>query len=256
MIKNSLTITEEARESDPEDNFLLLRVSIQGRTMIIGSIYGPNDPNPDFFTRLEAAILNLGMWPVIIGGDWNCTFSPDPILTNIDCKNMANPPNSRHSKILKELCSRLNLTDPYRLYFPSRNDYTFCPRNINQLNRSRIDFFLISIPLFTASSSCDILPALQNSLFDHKAITLDFNKINSLTKINPTISRSIVNEKELELVVKLAAAECYGIHNIERGWAPGEKEQFLLDIGANRTAFRLSGPPPLISPQLNLNTNS
>ena len=49
LIKNSLIFSELARESDPEDNFLLLRVTIQGTTMIVGSIYGPNDPNPDFF---------------------------------------------------------------------------------------------------------------------------------------------------------------------------------------------------------------
>ena len=252
LIKNSLVFAESARESDPDDNFLLLRVTVQGSTMIIGSVYGPNDPNPDFFTRLEAAIISLGNWPVILGGDWNCTFSADPILTNIDCKNMANPPNIRHSKILKELCSRLNLTDPYRLFFPTRHDYTFCPRNANQLNRSRIDFFLISIPLFVASTSCDILPALQNSLFDHKAINIEFKTKKLLSKGNPAMSKSIVSEKELDIVVKLAAAECYGIHNLGRGWELGEKDQFLLDIGTNRTAFRLQGPPPTYLPMAEL----
>ena len=59
------------------------------------------------------------------------------------------------------------------------------------------------------------------------------------------MSKSIVSEKELNIVVKLAAAECYGIHNLGRGWELGEKDQFLLDIGTNRTAFRLQGPPPL-----------
>ena len=66
------------------------------------------------------------------------------------------------------------------------------------------------------------------------------------------MSKSIVSEKELNIVVKLAAAECYGIHNIGRGWDLGEKDQFLLDIGTNRTAFRLQGPPPTYFPMAEL----
>ena len=46
----------------------------------------------------------------------------------------------------------------------------------------------------------------------------------------------------MELVVKLAAAECYAIHNNLNEWNFGEREQLLQDIGTNRTAFRLAGP--------------
>ena len=53
-------------------------------------------------------------------------------------------------------------------------------------------------------------------------------------------------------MVKLAAAECYGIHNLGRGWELGEKDQFLLDIGTNRTAFRLQGPPATYLPMAEL----
>ena len=165
---------------------------------------------------------------------------------------MANPPNLRHSNLVKELCSRLNMTDPYRLFFPSRTDFTFCPRNINQQNRSRIDFFIMSIPLFAATTTCDILPAMQNSLFDHKAIFIEFSTKKSVLKLNPTISRSIVSEKELDIVVKLAATECYGIHNLGNGWYLGEQEQFLFDIGLNRAAFRQEGPPPNYIPAAQL----
>ena len=175
LIKKCLDISEEERRTDPEENFLLVRVLYKGTALILGSIYGPNDYNPDFFTRLETAIRSLGDVPVIIGGDWNCTFSTDPLFFNIDCRNMQNLPNLRHSHRVRDLCGNLNLTDPYRLFFPSRKDFTFCPKNSAQLNRSRIDFFLISIPLFVDASSCDIAPALQNSLFDHKAILINFN---------------------------------------------------------------------------------
>ena len=112
----------------------------------------------------------------------------------------------------------------------------------------------MSIPLFAATTTCDILPvpAMQNSLFDHKAIFIEFNTKKSVLKLNPTISRSIVSEKELDIVVKLAAAECYGIHNLGNGWYLGEQEQFLFDIGLNRAAFRQEGPPPNYIPAAQL----
>ena len=110
----------------------------------------------------------------------------------------------------------------------------------------------MSIPLFAATTTCDILPAMQNSLFDHKAIFIEFNTKKSVLKLNPTISRSIVSEKELDIVVKLAAAECYGIHNLGNGWYPGEQVQFLFDIGLNRAAFRQEGPPPNYIPAAQL----
>ena len=117
LIKNDISFLEEAREADPEDNFLLLRASIKGTNVIIGAVYGPNDYNPQFFVNLKRAIDRLGNWPILIGGDWNCTFSADPIINNIDCLNMADPPNIRHSRLLRDLCTELGLTDPYRLFF-------------------------------------------------------------------------------------------------------------------------------------------
>ena len=175
LIKNDLVFLEEAREADPEDNFLLLRATVKGSSIIIGSIYGPNDYNPQFFAALKNAIDRLGNWPVLLGGDWNCTFSPDPIANNIDCLNMAEVPNIRHTRLLCDLCADLGLTDPYRLFFPGRKDFTFKPRCPTQINKSRIDFFLISIPFFGAASECDISPSLQNSLFDHKSVHITFN---------------------------------------------------------------------------------
>ena len=49
LIKNDISFLEEAREADPEDNFLLLRAAIKGSKMIIGTVYGPNNHNPVFF---------------------------------------------------------------------------------------------------------------------------------------------------------------------------------------------------------------
>ena len=84
-----------------EENFLLVRATLQGKRLIFGAIYGPNDYNPNFFQKLENGIRSLGDYPVILGGDWNCTYSLDPIEHNIDCLNMARLSNLRHTELLR-----------------------------------------------------------------------------------------------------------------------------------------------------------
>ena len=74
LIKSNITFSEEARVTDPEENFLLIRAVIQGTTVILGSIYGPNEYNHNFFNHLDTAIRDLGNFPIILGGDWNCTY--------------------------------------------------------------------------------------------------------------------------------------------------------------------------------------
>ena len=177
LIANDIAFSVSDREEDPEENFLLLKLNIKGRLAILGSIYGPNDQNPGFFDRLKNSLRRLGNLPVLLGGDWNCTFATDPIETNIDCLNMQRLPNSRHSEILRDLCAEFNLTDPYRLFFPSRKDFSFKPRSVASKNRSRLDFFLVGLNDFNEVTFCDINPGLQNDLFDHKATTLKVNTI-------------------------------------------------------------------------------
>ena len=248
LINNNIDFSVLEREEDPEENFLLLRITLRGHQAILGSVYGPNEFNPQFFDRLKRSVQKLGNLPIILGGDWNCTFSRDPIETNIDCLNMQRLPNLRHSELLDELCNDLRLTDPYRIFFPTRRDFTFKPRCRESINRSRIDFFLISIDSITEVSGCDILPGLQSSLFDHKAIVLKLNiKVDPLQG-GPTISRAIINDTELDIVVKLAVAECYVVHILPAAWPPNEHEDLLNQIGRIRTQFRLAGPSSLHLP--------
>jgi hypothetical protein len=76
--------------------------SIRNTTVILGAIYGPNLPDLDFYTRLEAALVNLGNYPVVIGGDFNTTYSPLPLESNKDVLNMLSLTNWPHSKALKK----------------------------------------------------------------------------------------------------------------------------------------------------------
>jgi hypothetical protein len=83
----------QARRDDPEENYLLLRIQLQGKTFIIGSLYGPNSNNPAFFDNLKRDLNQLGNFPIVLAGDWNCTYSTSPLNENIDSMNMRTVPN-------------------------------------------------------------------------------------------------------------------------------------------------------------------
>ena len=56
----------------------------KNRVLNPGSIYGPNHNDPGFFALLWDALAKYSSLPVIMGGDWNCSYSSDPLSTNLD----------------------------------------------------------------------------------------------------------------------------------------------------------------------------
>ncbi len=138
----------------------------------------------------------------MVGGDWNTTYSGLPLAANPDVVNMANLPNPPNCKSLSSLCRTKKLIDPFRMLWPERLDYSYTPRDVTRLNRSRLDFFLISRDIADSVSKCDISPCVQSKLFDHKAVTLSFAGKKPVVAI-PTVSPKILNDPDLEIVIKL-----------------------------------------------------
>ena len=68
----SYTILEERR--DEEDNWLLVKCLLAGKTCILGAIYGPNQVDENFFTGLANALSALGPHPIILGGGLELHF--------------------------------------------------------------------------------------------------------------------------------------------------------------------------------------
>jgi hypothetical protein len=99
LVKKSLNLSCTGEERDQAaDNYLLLRATICNTTVILGSTYGPNETNTNFFVNLKESIQRLGNHPCILGGDWNATYSCLPIASNIDVINMQALPNIANSK--------------------------------------------------------------------------------------------------------------------------------------------------------------
>jgi exonuclease III len=211
LIKSTIGFSVADRWDDPDENFLVLKGSLAGETYILGSCYGPNELYPDFFERLTDVLRPNVVDNIILGGDWNCLFSNDTVQFNIDCINQANCPNAGNTASLLHLCDELSLTDPYRYLFPDRKDYSYVPKDKSKNNRSRLDFFLVSAGLLPIVNKCDIMPGLQNSLFDHKAVILEIGSVPPLKK-KFRIRNTGLNIDTLSILIECAVAETYLFH--------------------------------------------
>jgi hypothetical protein len=127
------------------------------------------------------------------------------------------------------------------MLWPDRLDYSYTPRDVTRLNRSRLDFFLISRDIAESVSECDISPCVQSKLFDHKAITLSFaNKKPAVTI--PTVSPKILNDPDLEIVIKLSIIEVYTRYRIDLN--EQQSQEILGILGRCRKLLRDAGPDP------------
>jgi exonuclease III len=245
LIKNSLNLQIDQEIRDDADNYLLLQGNLGGRTITIGSVYGPNQYDPNFFINLKRDINDLNSELQVLAGDWNCTVSTENTGSNLDCINMVNPPNLRHSHLLNEMMNDLDLVDPFRALYPEKVDYSYIPRIATNINRSRIDFFIISNEFIEKINDCIILPGLQNNLFDHKAVVLSITKSKAKkSKFGQRIDNSMLSDDLIDYVVKTAIFDTYLVH------ADRHRNDFirvtasLNIVGRAKLLIRRCGPNP------------
>jgi exonuclease III len=119
LLCNMLSGTVLNRKDDPDENYLLLELKALNKVFVIDAVYGPNNTDQNFFTRLKNDISNLGNRKVVLGGDWNATLSCEEVEFNIDVLNMRNVPNQRHSELIRDICNELDLIDPFRYRYPN-----------------------------------------------------------------------------------------------------------------------------------------
>ena len=241
LIKYDLPISVLAEARDENENILAIRLKLKGAEFILTCIYGPNKNCENFFNDLNNVFSNVSNLPIIVGGDWNCTPSGNPVKSNPDVINMSGLPNSSHTNKLSLLSEKFKLADIFRITYPNRKAFSYLPRVNVRKNRSRIDFILKSECLVDFAHNCDIIPHLQNSLFDHKATFVNFFKEKNNNQ-NASIANFILKDSLLGIVVKISAIECYLHHGVMDN---GERRAKLAAIGRARSLLRIAGPDPL-----------
>jgi exonuclease III len=213
---------------DESFNFLLLKIEINQSTFIAGSVYGPNlDTEINFYNDLSEGIRALNCASVILAGDWNATWSSEDVNFNLDVIHMRDIPSKRRSEKINELSNTFNLTDPFRVFYPSKREYTYVPAVVENINRSRIDFFLISDDLMDQCLNCTISQSVTSNLFDHKCVSLHFRKPNQLKHLQ--VDRKFLNNPELKTAVQLGVIETHVNHALVCEAFPEHLQQTILE---------------------------
>jgi hypothetical protein len=94
LIDKKLEMKSLRQYNDQNENALLIVFEKNGGEICLGSVYGPNNTDRDFYNFLTGVLEQENGIPVILGGDWNTTWDNSPPETNIDVHNMARTPNA------------------------------------------------------------------------------------------------------------------------------------------------------------------
>ncbi len=209
LIANNVQFTVDSEYKDLMENYYLAIVTIANRIYCIGAIYGPNNTSREFYRNLgnvlASVTINQPNISIVLGGDWNTTWDRRPLTSNIDVFSMAAVPNPKNSELLENMCNEYDLIDPFRALYPLKRDYTYVPFGNVRLNRSRLDFFVVSRNLVNEISDCIIDSTVSCKLFDHKKVTLLLNKKRSMLPSKDGISNAFLKDKQLGTSVEIAA---------------------------------------------------
>ncbi len=168
--------------------------------------------------------------PTVLGGDFNTTWDDRHISVNLDTHAMQNIPSIFRTNKLRELCTSFDLVDPYCALYPNKRDYTFVPSAVDNLNRSRIDMFLINVRLLPHVKNCLISPGLLSAHFDHKCISLNFKSKIGIK--NYPVKNCILKEDEVNWQVNSSVIETYIQHAIiDVNYTDVQKNLHLLTLG-------------------------
>ena len=226
--------------SDIEENYIFLKVMYMGQEVILGSIYGPNNTSRDFYRCLTRILNKNRNSQIIMGGDWNTVWDRNPVATNIDTFNMASIPNAKNSELLEGLASEFGLFDPYRVLYPSKRSFTYSPYGTVRLNRSRLDFFVVSANVLNNITKCACELATTIKLYDHKSVSLVLGYPTPIKKPPPKLRNSNLKHPLVVHHVRIAELQCHTVSllaqysNIKRDMMAkiNSAKNLLAELGA------------------------
>jgi exonuclease III len=147
---------------DPNGNYIAIKMKMLDTEICLINIYGPNDDNPDFYTKLIKIIEDMQTATIILCGDWNLVQDQ-----KMDTKNYLRNNNVNARERVEALKQQFDLVDPWRINNPYKKQYTWFKST--PIKMSRLDFVLVSADIMSLAKKVDILPGYRS---DHSIVTL------------------------------------------------------------------------------------
>ncbi len=178
-----------------DENYLLMDLVIKDTRITIGVVYGPNENNIVFYSKLREELERLSH-PFIIGGDFNTILCTDPGVANIDRKGDGRVPNPHNSRAINNWIRDGFAIDPFRALYPFATEVSTIPFRSVRHNEegvryvhNRLDFYLVSQDILGKIDKI-VYEDRLGSDFDHKEVTLHLgrkSKVNRLNIFNSTL---------------------------------------------------------------------
>ena len=147
LIDNTFEFSLGEKRISEIGNYSLVELNLPtGLSIVLGSIYGPNQDTQEFYKDLGKLIDNFENPSIILGGDWNSTRD-----FSIDNKNYKAINNPKITKEIDNLCAVYNLVDPWRINNPNRKRYTWLQGVSNK--QAHLDYFLCTEELMSITKN-------------------------------------------------------------------------------------------------------
>ncbi len=214
----NVEVLEEIRESVFE-NYILLRCKIDQKEMLIGSVYGPNTNNVQFYKDLIAKVESYNL-PTVIGGDFNTVLCGNRGVENLDLEDRENVPQKENGKVLREWLEEGSFCEPFRRKYPMSHTMSYVPfrtrRRVGNVwvnenyGKSRLDFYIISENLFGEVESVFYGDRLSRD-FDHVEAVLRLGRKRK-AKEKVYIRNETLDRPEIAEIGALGALDCISNH--------------------------------------------
>ncbi|MCW4346095.1 MAG: reverse transcriptase domain-containing protein, partial [Candidatus Thiodiazotropha endolucinida] len=143
-----------------------LEIKINERDITLINLYGPNNDDTSYFTKLERYLIDNYEKTFIIGGDFNSVLD-----IKMDKKNGRQDTNKLCRQKLISIIEQFDLIDIWREKHPDLRQYTWHSSSKPPIF-SRLDYFLISNNLFNVVVSCEHKISYKS---DHSIVTLQID---------------------------------------------------------------------------------
>ena len=109
LLNNNFEHKVEKVETDPNGNYLILDINIEGKQFTLVNLYGPNEDKPKFYKELRQKYKSSDNEYVIMCGDWNFVIIPD-----LDTNNYLHINNPRaRQEVLDNIINEDDFFDIY-----------------------------------------------------------------------------------------------------------------------------------------------
>ena len=95
LLTNNFDQQVESIKTDPNGNYIILNMTLQGKKVTLVNIYGPSEDNPQFYRNLKEKYSEFDNELLIICGNWNFVQNPE-----MDCYNYLLINNPRARKVV------------------------------------------------------------------------------------------------------------------------------------------------------------